>query len=549
MVAVNKVNSNVVGFSYVEEATIGVLPASPIFIGLEPNTFADFGPQVTTTARNFINSSRQRSKGVITDLDATGGFQSDMTQENMQLLLQGFVQADLRRKGEAKNAPGITTLTISVTSATDTYTRVGGSLDLTTQFSVGSLVFMAGFANSDNNGLFVATAVTATTVVVAEADGVQTAAVTVDEGATSSGSIVQVGVETDDSDLDIAVTGSVASITSTALDFTTLGLIPGETLYIGGDAAGTFFATNPVNRTLVFILTISANEIVFWKTDGTMIAESAGASDQIHIYFGRVLKNEAAALIKRRSYQFERTLDFNDDASPANLQAEYLLGAVSNQFTWNLNQADKITTDLTFVANDGDTLDENALPTFFKGTAIVADAIKSQSANLGASLVSLASGAAFNTSSDFSRIKLAGVDLSDNNPVSSFAFATEITINVNNNVSSDKAVGTLGGFDVTSGTFEVGGSLTAYFSTVAAIQSVRNNDNITLDMFVVANNAGYTLEIPLLALGDGRLNIELNQPITLPLTLEGARGRDIDAGLDYSLMMSFFDFLPTAAQS
>ena len=53
--------------------------------------------------------------------------------------------------------------------------------------------------------------------------------------------------------------------------------------------------------------------------------------------------------------------------------------------------------------------------------------------------------------------------------------------------------------------------------------------------------------MPLVTLGDGRLNVELNQPVTLPLQLEAADGGDVNANLGHTLMFCVFDYLPDAA--
>jgi hypothetical protein len=149
---------------------------------------------------------------------------------------------------------------------------------------------------------------------------------------------------------------------------------------------------------------------------------------------------------------------------------------------------------------------------------------------------------AFNTSSDFSRIKLATVVDGDANPTSLFAFAMEMTMTINNNLSQNKALGVLGAFDVTAGTFEVGGSMNVYFADVAAVRAVRNNADVTIDIAMVKNQVGIVLDIPLLSLGDGRANVEQDQPIMLPLETNAA-----ESSFGNTLTYQHFPYLPVLA--
>jgi hypothetical protein len=195
----------------------------------------------------------------------------------------------------------------------------------------------------------------------------------------------------------------------------------------------------------------------------------------------------------------------------------------------NIPTADKITADLSFIGTAHSTID--GATSLKAGTR-----------------PSLTESDAFNTSSDFSRIKLATVDSTDEAPTALFAFAQDITINLSNNLSPNKAIGTLGSFEVTAGTFAVSGDITAYFADVAGIAAVQANSNITLDIAMAKSNKGIVIDLPLISLGDGRPNVEQDEPITLPLSMDAATAALIDENTDYTLLMTFFDYLPTAAE-
>jgi hypothetical protein len=88
-----------------------------------------------------------------------------------------------------------------------------------------------------------------------------------------------------------------------------------------------------------------------------------------------------------------------------------------------------------------------------------------------------------------------------------------------------------------------------YLADIAAVAAVRNNSDITFDIAIAKDNAGIVMDVPLIALGDGRANVEQDAAITLPLTLDAATAAKIDSALDYTLMFCYFDYLPTVAQT
>jgi len=542
MATKSKIDSNVTGLRFLEEAGLKVPPstlAHQVWRPLEPNSYGDFGGQVTTVARNPINAGRQNKKGTVTDLDASGGIVQDITQENLTRLLQGFLFANAREKADTAgfgrertfNADGTedaapTTITITGVTATDYVAASGLGV-----FNENDLILASGFAVTGNNGLKVVGSGGSATAVPASGLAAETPS--------ADARLQVVGHQFATGDLSVDVDAATFPVINSASNaFLNLGLIPGEWIFVGGDTAGTQFAT-PAMSGYARIRAVAADgsSITLDKTQASWgTVDDAGTGKTVQLFFGAVIKNESDPDLQvRRSYQLERTLGKPDDTLTGD-QAEYITGAIANELTLNIPTADKATVDLAFVGLDNETLNEN--------DAGVTN-IKSQ--DTGVSAPAIVEADAFNTSSDVPRIRIGTVSASDSFPDAFFGFAQDITLSINNNAVANKAVGVLGGFEVTVGNFVVSGNLTAYFQTVGAIQSVRNNDDVTLDIHIAKANAGISIDLPLLTLSDSRPNVEADAPILLPLGAEAATGAKINSSLDHTLMFVVFPYLPSVA--
>jgi len=497
-----KIDSRETSVRWAWETTIGALPGSPVWNPAEPNSYDSFGGEITTVRRRPISESRQNRKGTVTDLDASGGIEVDITQENHQDLLQAFLYANARRKKE-----------LSVTAVSGTGYTVAADGD---DYIAGDLLLAKNFTSASNNGLRIVTSSTGTEV-----------SVTGTSAASETGIISHVGFQFASADAEIDASGDLPELITTTKDLTTLGLIPGEWVWLGGDLAADTFA-NAANNGWARVRSVTANAMTFDKTKATMITDD-GSSKTIRIFFGRVMKNESdPALIVSKPIQWERTLGAPDTAEPTQFQSEYLIGSIANEFELMIPVADKITSNLSFLATDHQT--RSGVTGRKSGTR-----------------PSVREGSLFNSSSDVKRIKLSRVFADNAAPLPLFAFVTEVSISINNNVSSNKAVGVLGAFDMTAGQFDVEASMTAYFSTVEAVQAVRDNANVTLDIHMAKDNAGISIDLPLITLGDGQVEIEIDEPITLPLSADAASGVDIDVNLNHTLLVVFWDYLPSAA--
>jgi hypothetical protein len=476
----------------------------PEWVALEPNSYSDFGGSVSTVARNPINPSRQRRKGTVTDLEASGGFNQDVTLNNMPMLMQGVVLA------AARELPTTRVLDPQIP-------------DYATSFPSGTTLRVVGGASSAWATFFAALpAGVKARIAFFRANG-STVVHTANSGA-ASGADYDVTLATAYDGLSTLVEARVVGIVLPTLQMAT------PVMDFGG-AMGAFasflspgswvFIDHPTvsERGFARIGELTANTAVFDKT--TFNPTNVSGSN-VAVYMGTVIRNESdPALIRKFSYQLERTLGQDNDG----MMSEYIIGATLNEFTLNVPQAAKVTADFAFIACDAQPRTGlDGLKAGTRPTLVPADA--------------------FNTSSDFSRIKLALVDEAGT-PASAkplFAFVTDMSITANNNASANKAVGYLGAIGVSLGTFEVGGEVTAYFANNEAVQAVRNNSDVTLDFIMVKKNVGIVVDIPLLSLGNGRLNVEQDQPITLPLELNAAENK-----FGYTFLFQQFPYLPATA--
>lgn len=491
-----KIDGGQVGLRYVE-GIAGALPGSPVWKELKVNEYGDVGSTISTVARNPISPSRQQEKGVISDLEAAMNFTLDMTQDNLYDLFQGTFFAAWRSKTIFGGAGEVTGVTSS------TFTAASGL----TAFTTNDIVAAKGFSNSANNGRHIVTSaasgvLTVGSTLVAEASPPATA------------KLYKVGCRGASGDFTIDVAGAYPALLSTTKDFTTLGLIPGQWVYIGGDSAASQFANATANG-YARIKTVAAHKIEFDKTQYTMVADT-GTGKTIELYIPHLIKNESdPSLILTKEYFFERSL--------GSAGYQYIDRAVVNTLNLNINAQDKITAEFGFVA-----LDE--VDTAFGSR---------RSGTFPASTDSIVG---YNTSSDLPRIRMATHGALQT-PIA--AFVTEMSMSINNNVTALKVLGNLGGIDFNVGDFTVETSATIVFTDKNTLDAVRQNADVSLDFIISRDNTSWVVDQPLVTLSDGKLSVAKAESITQAFTIQGAR----HSTLDTTLVMCFFPYLPDVAES
>jgi len=510
MALVSLLNSNQTQLRVAAETALKVLPGSPVWNPQDPNAYNDFGGTIKNMIRTPIRDDRQRAKGVSVGVDAVGSYSSDFVYPALKHTFPSFFYAAFRNFAEFGGAGQITAVT------TSTFTAASGL----TVFIVGDLVLAAGFSNIlGNNGLKRATTVTATVLTVAET--------MVAETPPATATLVKVGFQTTAGDLDVSVAGALPVITSTAFNPVTQGILPGMWVYFGDDTTGLLSFTNAANNGWKRVRAVTATSMTIDKSRLPMVAET-NTTQTVRIFLGRTIKNETGTTIVRNSVQFERTLGAPDDALPAQVQSEYIIGCVGNELSFNYKPQDKLMCDLAFVGCDVE---------YRTGAVGVKTGTRPNLPELPA----------YNTSSAVKRIKLAVVSNTSVAPTPLAGEVLDLKMTIKNNVKAINVIGVFGAFELVAGDFEVSADIEALFLTTAAVDSVRNNADVTMDIIQVQGNQAFTCDMPLITLGNGRANVSKDDPIKLSLGLEANSGEQVDTTLDHTLLMNFFDFVPNIA--
>lgn len=496
-----KQDANFVGFYLAREESLKKLPTNPVFQTREPNSFADFGAEFAKVARSPFNATRQRKKGTNSDVDVSGGWNEDLTQNNLQSDFEAFTFANMRRKGFE---PALSAV------ASDDHFGVSSIAG----FAVGDLIAGSGFTRGANNGLHRITAVAANKITVTSA--------LIDETTPVGGNakLEIAGHQFAAGDISIILDGGLAKMSSAAVDMRTFGFIPGEWCGVGGDQAATHFEN--IAPFYARISEVTEDAIFFDKTTAT-ISNDSGAGKTLQLFFGYLVRNEDNPdNIVRHTHVVERTL--GKDANGT--QSEFLRGFVYNEMTWTSPLAGKVSIDIGGIGL------EKSKRTGAEGPLHKAE---------GTVLKKALGEEAFNTSRNVYRIRMAIIDPETLNPTPMFARVTEWTARIGNNVSAAKAQGVFGGFDTTVGQFEVSMTATAYFSTVEACEAIEENADTTFDAIYAKDNAAIIMDIPLISPGGGRLTVEQNAAIMLPLTGDGA-----ESPFGHTFLLNWLPYVPDA---
>jgi tail tube protein len=486
-------DANRTKLAYVREATFAVTPASPRFRELRI-TGTGLGARPLTTVSSELRADRQVTDVIRTGVEAGGDIPTEVSYGNTDDLIESVLAGAWALNPVRDNDGTADTQITDVAVGTGVYTMLAsaGTPVNSGTFAVGHLVKASGFTNAANNQTARATAGGATSVTLG--------ATTVAEPAPpATARLKAIGFEGASGDLVAVADG----ITSTALNFTTLGLTVGMWLKIGGNAVGQQYATAALNG-LVRVSVIAATKLTFdrlptgWTTD-------AGAGKTIRVFTSDIVKNG----VVKHSYSVEQ--QYQDLDVP---EFDYFTGQRVGSMTLDVGLQGILTASFGMVG---------------------ADAVTGQtSRKAGATDVLAPTNDVMNTSSNIGTLSENGAAIIGPN------YVTAVSVSVDNGLRRRNAVGRLTAADVAYSRANITGRLTTYFGSSALRNKVLNGTASGFDFPIVDPDGtrAYVFDFPRIKYTEGSPeNIALDQDRTVPLSFQALR----HATLGYSMSVNRFE--------
>lgn len=521
-----RVLTNSLTLQYSIEASLGVLAGTPLWFRLEPNTINSFQPAITTVAREPISEDRQRKKGTITDLESNPEFEHDTVKHVVRDFVEAFLFAssvhptasNTATSGQGPIRSGANYQSLAVNGTTNAYTHTA----LAFAFGVNRLVLARGFSIAANNGLKIVTgAPTTTSTPVTDVN-------LVDETPTEQQNAIlePAGVRAATGDLvwDVdpagaGATGPVGSLTSTVLNFTQLGLTVGQFIHIGGLTSANWFSSTI--RGYGRIISIAANLLRLDKLDATLLADDPGTGDTVDLLFGSFTRNVAVGSTNyiERSFQFELAFPNLSTTLPGTTMFSYAKGNMAGQWALEVPVADKSTSTFTFLGQDVDPPVEAASRK--ANAAIAKRPVETE---------------ALNTTQNVARIRVLKVD-----ETALTSCIKSLTLTLDNQLSPEKCIGTLGATFVNTGIFLVDAEIQALFTHPGVVSAIRNNETVSFDMILRNGDGANAIDIPEMTLGDGSLDLPVNESVNINLA---GKAHGAAAPFGYSVAVSTFPTVP-----
>ncbi len=497
-----EVNAEGLNIAATEETTQGASPPPTTgWLNLEADAVGDPGPDYKKMARAPFTITRQLRRPFVAGLDCALTLDVDAIKDHVDFFGPAIFKSNWKHSGGQDQSFHRPT---AATATGFTVGTLGGYPD-------GTLVVSRGFANPENNGVFV----------VAGASGAEITVVgglTAEATAPDNASVEFCGFQFAASDAELDADGNFIT---TIKDLTQLDIFDHQFVYLA--------SANEVDVPHVFdndeyygfaeVLSSAAHKLTFRRRGWTVGAADDGDGKTIRLFFTKWIRNVARSHDDENlvSHAFEVTYP-GLAAGPADAY-EYLLGYMLDQVTFDIPAEGKVAMQMTFIgktASDPDAAREDGPET----------------------AINVVTSLALSTSADIKRLSVDNLD--ESGLMTDFE---NLKIMLKNNISPAKAVGHMGNRFTPLGVFQAETQAEVFFTTPEMVVAVSDNRILRLAAGMRNTDFGLVLDIPSMGAMKSPKKIEHNKLITVSSEIHG----HMDSSSMFTAGMSVFAFLPTRA--
>lgn len=498
MAGMSQVLTEGVNLACVVEATLGAsVPPTTGWFNCQPNNIGAIGSSYKKLARSPISKNRMNQRPILVDEDSKMPWQADVTKSFLDQYLEGIFMSKMKHSGGTASS----LLVPTAVAATSITVGANGAL------AAGALVYLRG-ALLQTAALFVVGA-GSTGVSVTITGGVA-------ETLPSNATLDVIGVQASTA-ADIQMDAS-GNLTSTTLNWTTLGLNVGQWIYLPTATGGAAFAFATATYTgYARIKAISATKLTLERRSWTVGAADTATGKTIRVFFSRWIRNVSIDHPDYQQPSFAFEITYPNLGGAGVPEYEYALGNLIDSAVFNIPLTSKATVDLSLVGTvTGD-------PTSARLTG-------------PASAPQNVTNVAVSTSTDLLRMRVNNVD--ESGVASDFQ---SIKLTLKNNVEPEKQLGTLGAKIMNVGRFEAMVEADVIFSSDQIIVGIHDNRIVAMD-FALRNGDGFgcLVDLTSVSIDSGDRKFESNKSVTISSKMSGFQ----DGNLGFVCGMSVFGYLP-----
>jgi hypothetical protein len=482
------------------EATFGTNPAAGYQIcGVEPGGIQDWLAKNKYVERDPLSVYAAMEKGDIVGLDVEPKLVHDFIGDWIDLHAGPIFRAVTKHAGNK----GQSAYRFTAVTATGYTVPANGDLAQNT------VIYAYGSQTAANNGLHVVGSGSVGTET-------KTAGLVVD-AAPNANALFEVAGWQASVAADIKMDAN-GNLTSTADDFTTMGLNVGQMIKIGGSTAGTQFATAVYNG-FAYVKAIAAHLLTLEDRSWTVGSADAAAGKTVQLLFTRFDRNVP---INHADYLEPSLHGELEEIGPGTANAATYTEAKGlgvKSFEINAPLENKIVTTVNYV-----------------GTQVPNPVLAGSRIAGPSTAYAPLKAALFDTASDLKSIRLFDATTG----TSLVAEINTWKLTFESNVTARKVQATLGTFDLVYGKFTPKLTMEIYYTDYNVQIALNDNRDLRWDARMSNGQGGYAFRMPLVGLRGGPRTYPANGIVTLNCEVPGFR----DPNTNVVCSMSTFAYLP-----